>query len=155
MTTMQAVPISISDQTHDGDQGVFLVAEVTGADKVFATARADENIVAQMGHQFDLSRKKIRDELEAALWKLHKNELDKVSIDRVHEEVPGSRQYIATFILRDLHELRAGVVWYDLATGDTGPDDVPALVRNKLRYAVHAQLVKGNDAAEALLKVLQ
>jgi hypothetical protein len=155
---MQAVPnlpISICDQTHDGDGGVLLVAEVVGANKVFAAAKADQNVVAQMRDQFGLSRDDVRAELKAALEQLHRNELDNISIQRIREEPPGSRQFIATFIFHELREIREGVVWYDLARSDTGPEDVPVLVRNKLRYAVHTQLVKGNDAAEALLKVLQ
>lgn len=52
-------------------------------------------------------------------------------------------------------EVIAGVVWYDVSVGTTGPETLPALVRNKLRYAVHEQLVKGNAAAEELLKAVR
>jgi hypothetical protein len=120
-----------------------------------ATARADADVLNQMRVELGRERADVMAELRAALERLHANALEKVVLGALKEERPGSRRFLASYVYRDHRDVTEGVVWYDVGTGVTGPESVPALVHNKLRYAVHEQLVKGNAAAEQLLKALK
>lgn len=117
-------------------------------------ARAEAEAIKRMVAELEMSRTDVVDALKVALERLHGDELQKVSINRLREHPVDSGRYIASYVFRDFRDVSMGFVWYDVSQGVTGPDNVPALVRNKLRYDVHAQLVKGNAAAEEILKVL-
>jgi hypothetical protein len=119
-----------------------------------ATAGAPADVVIQMQAQLGVNREQIILELKSALESLRRNELDKAIVDRIREEPPGSRRFIASYIFRDFRSVTEGIVWYDLLNGTTGPDDVPAIVRNKLRYEVHLKLTAGDPGAEALRRAL-
>ncbi|XXY50716.1 hypothetical protein WME91_06185 [Sorangium sp. So ce269] len=123
--------------------------------KPSATAGASSDVVAQMQAQLGMSTEEIRSELKRALESLYRNELEKVAIDRIREDPPNSRRFVASYVFRDFRDITRGIVWYDLPNGTTGPDEVPALVRNKLRYDVHARLTAGGSGAEALLRALR
>jgi hypothetical protein len=119
------------------------------------TARARSEVVTQMHAQLGVTREDLVLELQRSLERLHRKELDKVTIERLRERTPGSLYFVASYIFRDFRDVIEGVIWYDLPNGMTGPDDVPALVRNKLRYEVHAKLTAGNESAEALRRALR
>lgn len=145
-------------------EGYTIVDESTGDDLCLvlqvegqrsATARASFDVVTQMRDQFGVSREEIHRELRDALESMHRNELEKVTIDRIREEPSDSRRFVASYIFRDFRSVSEGIVWYDLPNGTTGPEDVPALIRNKLRYEVHAKLTAGDPGAEALQRALR
>lgn len=130
-----------------------LVLQVEG--EPLATAGAASDVVVQMQAQLGLSREEILSELRGALESLRRNELEKIIIDRIREEPAGSRRYVASYVFRDFRNITEGIVWYDLPNGTTGPEDVPVLVRNKLRYEVHTKLTAGDPGAEALQRALR
>jgi hypothetical protein len=130
-----------------------LVLRVEG--QVVATAGARAEVVTQMHSQLGVTREGLLSELRSSLESLHRNELDKVTIEHLRERAPGSLYFMSSYLFRDFKNITPGVIWYDLPNGATGPDDAPALVRNKLRYEVHAKLTAGNPNAEALQRALR
>lgn len=143
--------VEIRDESTGGD--VVLALYVEGART--AVARAEADVLEQMQVELGRTPVNVAAELRVALERLHANELEKVEIGDLKEKPPGSRRFVAAYTYRDRREVTEGVIWYDVGAGTTGPETVPALVRNKLRYAVHEQLVKGNAAAEELLKAVR
>ena len=141
----------IVDESKGDDLRLVLRVEGEAA----ATAGAPSEVVTQMQAQLGMTREDVLAELGSALVSLHRNELDKVTVKRLQEHPVGSRYYMASYIFRDFRNITEGVIWYDLPNGTTGPNDVPALVRNKLRYEVHGLLTAGNASAEALQKALR
>lgn len=141
----------IIDESSGGE--LRLVLRVEG--QTAATAGASSNVVTQMHAELGVTREDLILELKRSLESLHRNELDKVTIERLQERPPGSRSFVASYVFRDFRDVTPGVIWYDLPNGTTGPDNVPALVRNKLRYEVHAKLTAGNASAEALRRALR
>ncbi len=141
----------IVDESKGDD--LRLVLRVKG--EAAATASALSDVVTQMQAQLGMTREEILADLGRALESLHRNELDKVTVQRLQERTAGSRYYVASYISRDFKNITEGIIWYDLPNGTTGPKDVPALVRNKLRYEVHGLLTAGNASAEALQKALR
>lgn len=143
--------VTIQDESHDGDVVLALLTE----GRRVATARASRDVLAQMEGQLSVERAEVERDLRAALESLHANELAKVTISRLREDAAGSRRFVASFVYRDFRNVAEGVVWYSMRDGRTGPDDTPALVRNKLRYEVHTKLVGENQAATELLKAVR
>ena len=149
--TLQSMALDIRDESS-GDS-IELRLYIEGLS--WATARAGVDEVSLMQAQLGRRRQDIAQDLRGALERLHANQLEKVAIASLKEDPVGSRRFVASYLYRDHRELTGGIVWYNVATGVTGPEFVPALVRNKLRYAVHQDLVKGNAAAEELLKAVR
>ncbi|AUX28649.1 MULTISPECIES: hypothetical protein [Sorangium] len=141
----------IVDESSGDDLRLVLRVEGEAA----ATASASSDAVTQMRDQLGMTREDVLAELRNALESLHRNQLDKVTIQRLREQTEGSRYFIASYISRDFNKVTEGIIWYDLPNGTTGPSDVPALVRNKLRYDVHGHLTAGNASAEALRRALR
>jgi hypothetical protein len=141
----------IVDESNGDDLRLVLRVEGEAA----AAAGAVSDVVAQMRDQLGMTREDVLTELRGALASLHRNELDKVTVQRVRERTAGSRYFVASYIFRDFKNVTEGIIWYDLPNGTTGPSDVPALVRNKLRYEVHSLLTAGNASAEALRRALR
>src|SRR5512144_2473882 len=56
---------------------------------------------------------------------------------------------------RFTHKLRGGIstgiVWYDVSSSTTGPDDVSPVVRNEMRFAVLRKLTGEGTVARALV----
>ncbi len=142
---------TIEDVSHDGDLVLTLVVEGQRT----ATARTSADVLAQMQAQLGVDRAEVEADLRAALERLHGNELEKVTIGRLREDAARGRCFVASFVYRDFRDVLEGVVWYSMADGRTGPEDVPVLVRNKLRYEVHTKLVGENQAASDLLKAVR
>jgi len=142
---------AIQDESRDGD--LVLVHLVEG--QRVATARASGATLEQMAAQLGAQRADVERELRSALERLHANELERVTISRMREEPAGSGKFVASFVFRDFRDVSEAMVWYSVPDGTTGPDDVPVLVRNKLRYEVHSRLVGENQAAQDFLKVVR
>lgn len=145
------VPVDI----HNESSGEDLVLSLFVDGARVATARADAEALDQLSTQLGRTRADVEVDLRSALEALHANELEKVTLDNLREHPPDGLSFVASYIYRDYREVTEGVVTYDVNKSVTGPEGVPALVRNKLRYAVHQRLVKGNRNAEELLKVFR
>lgn len=143
--------VTIEDESHDGDLVLALMVEGQRT----ATARASADVLVQMEHQLGTTPAEVGQDLRGALERLHANGLDKVEISRLREEPAGSRRFVASFVHRDFRDVVEGIVWYSMPDGRTGPEAVPVLVRNKLRYEVHTRLAGESKAASDLLKAMQ
>ena len=145
------MPLDIRDESTGEDLVLSLFIEGTH----WARARADGDSIEQLRQELGRSREDIEKDLRSALERLHANELEKVTLNDLRENPPGSLRFVASYVFRDHREVSEGAVKYDVNTGVTEPSHVSALVRNKLRYTVHERLVKGNPNAEALLNVFR
>lgn len=48
-------------------------------------------------------------------------------------------------------EVSTGLVWYNVTASETGPENVPAVVRNKMRTEVHRRLTTAGSVARSLV----
>lgn len=90
-------------------------------------------------------------ELRSALFEYLKNELDTVEISEPVEDAAKKLRFHSKFTLKTGDLIRPGVVWYDVTESTTGPDELPAIVRNKMRHEVHKKLTDPGSAARALV----
>jgi hypothetical protein len=137
----------------DPDGGLILELHAEG--QRIATARARTDVLADMGTLLGMSRSEVRDELEAALVRLMSHTLAKVEVSPPQEAHPGGLRFVSRYVYRDFDEVSAGVVWYDVPTGTTGPDELPAVIRNKMRLEVHSQLTARSPIARSLVDLLK
>ena len=142
---------AIQDESRDGE---FVLVHVVEGQRV-ATARASGATLEQMAAQLGAQRADVERELRSALERLHATELEKVTISRMREEPAGSGKFVASYVFHDFRDVSEAMVWYSVPDGTTGPDDVPVLVRNMLRYEVHSRLVGESQAAQDFLKVVR
>jgi hypothetical protein len=78
-------------------------------------------------------------------------------------ETPGSvdsrpvtrLKFVSRYTYRDFDDISVGVVWYDVRTSTTGPDDLPAVVRNKMRFEVHSKLTDQSPNARGMVDLLK
>lgn len=103
-----------------------------------ATAGIDGEALSELVRLVDTTREEIAEDLKKALRDLFRNELDKVQIKKLTRN--RGLNFVAEYIYRALDEVQVGLVEYNVASGVTGPDSVPTIVRNKMRSKVHAQL---------------
>jgi hypothetical protein len=134
-------------------ENVSLVLLVEG--QRVASARADGDVLGLLKAQLGVSRAEVRADLEAALLQLHRDALDRVTIEGLRENPVGSGRYVAKYIERDFRTVTEGLVWYELERGDTGPESASWVVRNKLRYAVHLLLAGNDPAVKKLLEAVR
>lgn len=118
-----------------------------------ATASAVVEVLDAMQRHLGLAREQVAQELRASLEALLKNQLDKVTISDLREE--GSLRYVARYTYRDFETVATGLVWYDVQTSETGPSEIPAVVRNKLRHEVHRRLTGEGTHARAIVDLTQ
>jgi len=145
------MPHEITEEHLDG--GLVLTLRVEG--ELVATARASADVLDQMKAQWGTTSESVAGELRTALERYHADALEKVTIDAFHEAPERSRRFVATFTFKDFRNVAKGIAWYDMRTGETGPADVPALVRNKLRYVVHDLLTADDPTAKELRRILR
>ena len=101
-----------------------------------ATAMAGATELEAMEQLLGKSRDDVANDLEHALESWFNDELEKVQIENVRQS--DGLKYLAQYTYRTLDKVHVGHVWYDVKTGQTGPDEsVPAVVRNKMRTRVH------------------
>ena len=139
------MPLDIRDESV-GDN-ITLTLYLEGAP--WARAHLGGDVFEQMHAQLGSERGDLVAELRTALQRLHAHTLERSS---------GACRKSALKAGASSRRMSSGdrksrqVSLYDLGTASTGPLSVPALVRNKLRYAVHEKLVKGGPIAEQLLR---
>lgn len=129
--------------------GVRLVLRVEGTD--IASASAEGDIVHDMGVLLGLQRDTIVEDLRAALLDVLRTQGQSVHVDSIVEEQGRPLRFNGRYTHRLRNELQTGIVWYDVNTSVTGPDTVPAVVRNKMRFEVHRQLTGADGSARALV----
>jgi len=133
------------------DPGGGLRLELWVEDKRVATATASRDVLEVVEHQLGLRRddvaKALRDSLEALL----RHQLEKVSVSEPREDAEQPLRFLSTYTYLDHDMISMGVVWYDVQASETGPDELPAVVRNKLRHEVHRQLTREGTHARAIV----
>ena len=106
--------------------------------------------------QFGFRREDVVEELRTALTGYLKNQLATVCISDPQEDPTHRLRYVSRYTLRSRedNEVRAGVVWYDIPESTTGPDDLPAIDRNQMRFEVHRKLTSFGSEARGLVELL-
>jgi hypothetical protein len=146
--TTESVGYEIRDaSTPDGDLVLDLVVE--GA--VLARATASATILEDMRSRLGLDRAAVVAELKEALVDALKTRGQSVVITDLREESGRPLRFSARFTYRLRNDITTGVVWYDVNTSQTGPDDLATVVRNKMRNEVHRHLTSDGSAARALV----
>jgi hypothetical protein len=102
-----------------------------------AQAHASGDNVRSLIELWGMKRESVQELLSSSLKELHSNSLEKVQLLELRDD---GRRWSARYVFRDFSDVTAGEVWYELATGETGPKNASPFVRNMLRFAVHAEL---------------
>jgi hypothetical protein len=108
-----------------------------------------------MERQLGMRRDAVRDILAAALTDHLKHQLAKVEVTPPQAAPPGTLRFVSRYTYRDFDDISVGVVWYDVQTSTTGPDDLPAVVRNKMRFEVHSKLTAQSPNARGMVDLLK
>lgn len=136
-------------QTDEGGLGFALSVE----DEPVAKAWASAEVIRQMSEQWGTTREAIAAELKAALEQFHAGTIQRITLGALREDPEHPRRFSASYLFKDFRDISMGIAWYDLETSETGPPAAPALMRNKLRYAVHDKLFK-SEAVDQLKKLV-
>jgi hypothetical protein len=108
-----------------------------------------------MEQHLGMGREGVRTILESALVEHLKHQLAKVEVTPPQADPPGSLRFVSRYTYRDFDDISVGVVWYDVRTSTTGPDDLPAVVRNKMRFEVHSKLTDQSPNARGMVDLLK
>jgi hypothetical protein len=133
----------------DPDGGLVVELRVEG-DRV-ATARASADVLAQMAADFGTARDAMRTFLEETLVRNFKQQLGKVEVSQPKAIPAGGLRFVSRYVYRDFDTIYTGVVWYDVPSGTTGPDNLAAVVRNKMRSEVHGLLTESSPNARSIV----
>jgi hypothetical protein len=120
-----------------------------------ATASVPSDRLSDMGTVLGMDRDAVRAQLERALLAQLRHQLAKVEVDSPRADPPGGLRFVSRYIYRDFDDITAGVVWYDVPSSTTGPDDLPAVIRNKMRFEVHRQLTTRSPNTHELVELLE
>jgi hypothetical protein len=144
----QALQYEIHD-VPDPEGGLVIDLVAEGARLARAAASAD--ILGDMQTMLGMDRASVAAELRAALLEYLKNQLATVTVSDPVEDPARKLRFKSRFTLRSGHQIHTGVVWYDVTESTTGPESLPAVVRNKMRHEVHRKLTDPGSAARALV----
>lgn len=137
---------------HDPDSGIELALSIEG--KVLAVARASRDAVDDMQRLLGLDREAIEASLLEALEAHLRQELERVTLDHIQEDPERELIFHARYIYNDEQgALDAGLATYDMAENVVTPEDLPPIVRNKMRREVHRMLTAPGSAARALVEI--
>ena len=134
-----------------------LCLELHAEGQRIATARARAAALADMEGMLGLRRADVRVALESALVARFEHELSKVDVDSPKRATShdvsdgGDGRFVSCYLHQDSEGIAVGVVWYDCSTSTTGSDDVPAIVRSKMRSEVQHELAKKRPSALRLV----
>jgi len=131
----------------DPDGGLIL--QLVVEDQVTGTARASCDMLHDMNAMLGMGSEEVTKLLRKALREHMIRELEKVTISQIHQIPDHELHFAASYVYRDFDNIQTGAVWYDVPTGHTGPDSVPAVVKNLLRTKVHGELAVGGGAKQA------
>lgn len=149
---MSDLPYEIHDMA-DPDGG--LVLELRAEGQRIATARARADVLADMLAMLGLGRDAVRTVLEESLVDQLKHQLAKVDVATPEPVAVGGLRFVSRYVYRDFDDISTGVVWYDVPSSTTGPEDLPAVVRNKMRFEVHRKLTEKSPNAHGLVELLK
>jgi len=136
-------------QASAPDGGVTLELFVEGEPVARAAASASvlDDMRTVLGHQRDA----VVADLRKALLDVLKTQGQFVEILEPAEDPKKKLRFVSRYVYRLLDDVSTGVVWYDVTESATGPESVPAVVRNRMRQDVHRKLTDPGSAARALV----
>jgi len=137
----------------DPEGGLNLELHAEGERVAAARARAD--VLTDMERQVGVSREDVRGILESALVDQLKHKLAKVEVTPPRADSPGGLRFVSQYTYRNVDDISVGIVWYDVPTSMTGPEDLPAVVRNKMRLEVHSKLTDQSPNARGIVDLLK
>ncbi len=132
------------------DGGVVLELVVEGA--VFARASASSADLDALKDVRGDQRDDVIATLRQALIDALKTQGQFVTISDPLEDPEQELRFSSRYIYRLRDNISTGVVWYNVTESTTGPESLPAVVRNKMRYAVHRKLTEPGSVARALVE---
>jgi hypothetical protein len=132
-----------------------LILELHAEGQRVAGARTAGDVLGNMEQHLGMGREGVRTILESALVEHLKHQLAKVEVTPPQADPPGSLRFVSRYTYRDFDDISVGVVWYDVRTSTTGPDDLPAVVRNKMRFEVHSKLTDQSPNARGMVDLLK
>ena len=135
------------------DGGLRFELRVGGRPIAIARAAADD--IDAMHAALGMHRDEVAASLRGALDDHLRHRLGAVTVDVPRAEPPGSLRFVSRFVLREGDSISTGLVWYDVERSETGPEALPAVVRNRMRYEVHRALTDEGSHARALVELLR
>jgi|GEM_PF-2261235 len=142
-----AIGYEIRDASNEDGLQFELLVEGTRV----AIASASTAIVHDLETDLGFSRDEVIEQLKTSLKDALRSQQQSVEITDIQER-EGLR-FVARFTHRLAGEIASGVVWYDVPASETGPDNLPAVVRNKMRFEVHRMLTSEGSPARALVEL--
>jgi hypothetical protein len=116
-----------------------------------ATAAASAAMVHDLQTDLGFSRDQVIAQLKTSLKDALRSQQQSVEITDIREREGEELRFVGRFRHRLAGEIASGVVWYDVPASETGPDNLPAVVRNKMRFEVHRMLTSEGSVARALV----
>jgi hypothetical protein len=136
-------------ESSDLDGSLQLELLVEGTRVAHATVHAD--VLADMWTVLGLTRDAVAQALREALLKSLRAQGQFVEVGDLKEDAHKPLRFTGRFTYRLRDQVSTGLVWYDVSSSTTGPEDLPAVVRNKMRFTVHRKLTGEGSAARALV----
>jgi hypothetical protein len=133
----------------DPEGGLVLGLYVEG--QQVGTARASRDVLDQMKAQLGSDAADVRAILSDALVRHLKQQLEKVELARPTANPAGGLRFVSRYVYRDFDAIYTGVVWYDVPSSTTGPEGLPAVVRNKMRFEVHRLLTEASPNTRGIV----
>jgi hypothetical protein len=144
--TSESIGFEIRERTAP-DGGVVLELVVEGS--LLARATASSTALDDLRTELGYDRAAVVADLRRSLRGVFKTEKQFVEISDMKEGPP--LRFAARFTYRLKDEIATGMVWYDVNSSTTGPDDLSPVVRNEMRFEVLRRLTREGSNARALV----
>jgi hypothetical protein len=125
------------------DPNGALVFQLLVENQVSGAASASTEVLNDMHTMLGMQRSDVASILRRALREHAMHELKKMKLGEIRQLPEHDLRFSASYVYRDFDDVQVGAVWYDVPTSRTGPDTVPAVVKNRLRTEVHKRLAVG------------
>lgn len=132
---------------HDGS--IYLVLTING--RTVEEVRASADIVEDIRRVLGIKREQLVDDMSKEMISFIQQERGVVALSLPQEDPHHPLRFTARYIYNAQAEEQVGLVWYDVTSSETGPDDVPFHIRNELRTLVHRQMTEPGSKARAIV----
>jgi hypothetical protein len=146
------LPYEIRD-VHDTDGGLHFDLHVEG--KRIATEAIAGDVLDDMCHLTGETRESVAEAMQRDLLAYLEHQLATATLTTPQEDSQRPLRFQSKYTYKwwdvdqKVDKVIRGYVWYDVENAETGPESVPAIVRNKLRHEVHRLLtIEGSQARE-------
>jgi len=149
---MSAQPTTINVHVEDrspDDGSIYLALTMNG--KTIEDARASADVVDDIRRVLGVERAQLVNDMFKALEGYLRGEQGEVYLSSPQKDPQYPLRYLSRYIYNAQDEAQVGLVWYDVTSSETGPEEVPAHVKNQLRTAVHRQMTEPGSKARAIV----